>query len=184
MPKAGRTKALYAGSFDPITRGHLDIIGKALMTFDAVHVAIGTNVKKQRAFGVEESLRLIERSIVEHWPEAVANASGLPSGDLLFEGALEIGEYTNQSLIAYARKIGATHIVRGLREASDFNEEFRLHGVAGRIDPSIPMVHFICEARFLHVSSSTAKELDAMGEGIGWLVMPSVEAAFADRRRR
>jgi pantetheine-phosphate adenylyltransferase len=46
------------------------------------------------------------------------------------------------------------------------------------------MVHFICEAQFLHVSSSTAKELDAMGEGIGWLVMPSVEAAFADRRRR
>jgi len=179
MRKAGRTKALYAGSFDPITRGHLDIIGKALMTFDAVHVAIGTNVKKQRAFGVEESLRLIERSIVEHWPEAVANASAL-----LFEGALEVGEYTNQSLIMYARKIDATHIVRGLREASDFNEEFKLHGVAGRIDPSIPMVHFICEAQFLHVSSSTAKELDAMGEGIGWLVMPSVEAAFADRRRR
>ena len=182
MPKAGRTKALYAGSFDPITRGHLDIIGKALMTFDAVHVAIGTNVKKQRAFGVEESLRLIERSIVEHWPEAVAKSS--ESRNLLFEGALEVGEYTNQSLIAYARAIGATHIVRGLREASDFNEEFRLHGVAGRIDPSIPMVHFICEAQFLHVSSSTAKELDAMGEGIGWLVMPCVEAAFAHRRRR
>jgi pantetheine-phosphate adenylyltransferase len=138
MRKAGRTKALYAGSFDPITRGHLDIIGKALMTFDAVHVAIGTNIRKQRAFGVEESLRLIERSIVEHWPEAIANASEPP--EVLFEGALEVGEYTNQSLIAYARKIGATHIVRGLREASDFNEEFKLHGVAGRIDPSIPVV--------------------------------------------
>lgn len=154
MRKAGRTKALYAGSFDPITRGHLDIIGKALMTFDSVHVAIGTNVRKQRAFGVEDSLRLIERSIAEHWPEA---------GTTLFDGALEIGEYTDQSLIAYARRIGATHIVRGLREASDFNEEFKLHGVAGRMDPSIPMVHFICEAQFLHVSSSTAKELDAMG---------------------
>ncbi len=106
------------------------------------------------------------------------------AGDLLFEGALEVGEYTDQSLIAYARKIGATHIVRSLREASDFNEEFKLHGVAGRMDPSIPMVHFICEAQFLHVSSSTAKELDAMGESIGWLVMPSVEAAFAVRRRR
>ena len=178
MRKTGMTKALYTGSFDPITRGHLDIIGKALMTFDAVHVAIGTNVRKQRSFSIEESQRLIVRSIVELWPEASAEASG----DLLFEGALEVGEYANQSLIAYARKIGATHIVRGLREASDFNEEFNLHGVAGRIDPSIPMVHFICEAQFLHVSSSTAKELDAMGEGIGWLVMPSVEAAFAARR--
>ena len=181
MRKTGSTKALYAGSFDPITRGHLDIIGKALMTFDAVHVAIGTNVKKQRAFGVEESRRLIVQSIVEHWPEAMA-AAGAAAGEVLFDGALEVGEFTNQSLIAYARRIGATHIVRGLREASDFNEEFNLHGVAGRIDPSIPMVHFICEAQFLHVSSSTAKELDAMGEGIGWLVMPSVEAAFAARR--
>ena len=66
--------------------------------------------------------------------------------------------------------------------ASNFNEEFTLHGVASRIDPSIPMVHFICEAQFLHVSSSTAKELDAVGEGIGWLVTPCVEAAFAARR--
>ncbi len=181
MRKSGRTKALYAGSFDPITRGHLDIIGKALMTFDAVHVAIGTNVRKVRTFGVEESQRLIAGSVAERWPEAVADAA--TQGEVLFEGALEVGEYTNQSLIAYARKIGATHIVRGLREASDFNEEFNLHGVAERIDPSIPMVHFICEAQFLHVSSSTAKELDAMGERIGWLVTPCVEAAFAARRR-
>jgi pantetheine-phosphate adenylyltransferase len=174
MRKTGKTKALYAGSFDPITRGHLDIIGKALLTFDAVHVAIGTNVKKQRFFGVEESQRLIVSSIAEHWPDA-------GSGNVLFDGALEVSEFTNRSLIAYAREIGATHIVRGLRQASDFNEEFNLHGVAGRIDASIPMVHFICESQFLHVSSSTAKELDAMGEGIGWLVTPSVEAAFAAR---
>lgn len=179
MRKSARTRALYAGSFDPITRGHLDIIGKALMTFDVVHVAIGTNVKKVRTFGVEESQRLIVRSIIEQWPEASTGASG--SGEL-FEGALEVGEFTNQSLIAYARKAAATHIVRGLREASDFSEEFNLHGVAERIDPSIPMVHFICEAQYLHVSSSTAKELDAMGEGIGWLVMPSVAEAFAARR--
>jgi pantetheine-phosphate adenylyltransferase len=172
MRKAERTKALYAGSFDPITRGHLDIIGKALMTFDAVHIAIGTNMRKQRTFGVAESLGLIERSIGELWPQA---------GDALFGGALEVGEYANQSLLRYARTIGATHIVRGLREASDFSEEFNLHGVAGRIDPSIPMVHFICDAPFLHVSSSTAKELDAVGEDIGWLVMPSVQAAFAAR---
>jgi pantetheine-phosphate adenylyltransferase len=179
MRKAARTKALYAGSFDPITRGHLDIIGKALMTFDAVHVAIGTNVRKVRTFEIAESLRLISRSVVELWPDAPASGAD----GTLFDGALEVGEYANQSLIAYARRIGATHIVRGLREASDFNEEFNLHGVAGRIDPSIPMVHFICDAPFLHVSSSTAKELDAMGEKIGWLVMPCVEAAFAARRR-
>lgn len=174
MRKAGRTKALYAGSFDPITRGHLDVIGKALRTFDAVHVAIGTNVRKQRTFSINESLRLIRDSIAELWPEAVM----CDGSETLFDGALEIGEYANQSLVRYARSIGATHIVRGLREASNFNEEFNLHGVAGRLDPSLLMAHFICDAPFLHVSSSTAKELDAMGEDIAWLVMPSVENAF------
>jgi pantetheine-phosphate adenylyltransferase len=173
MQKAERTKALYAGSFDPVTRGHLDIIRKAMATFDTVHIAIGTNVRKQRAFSIEESLDLIKQSILELWPDA----------DNLFGEVLEVGEYTNQSLIKYARKIGATHIVRGLREATNFNEEFNLHGLAERIDSTIPMVHFICDAQFLHVSSSTAKELDAMGEEIGWLVMPSVETAFRARRR-
>ena len=172
MRKTGKTKALYAGSFDPVTRGHLDIIGKALATFDTVHVAVGTNVRKTRLFGVEESRDLIARSIAERWPE---------QGASLFDGALEVGEFANRSLLAYAREIGATHIVRGLREASDFNEEFNLHGVAGRIDPSILMVHFICEAPFLHVSSSTARELAAFGERVDWLVMPCVEAAFAAR---
>ena len=168
--KPARTKALYAGSFDPITRGHLDIIDKALGTFDSVHVAIGTNIKKQRTFGIQQSLDLIAQSASDYWPDAGS-------------GALETGEFVNQSLIAYARKIGATHIVRGLREASDFHNEFNIHGVAERIDPTIPMVHFICAAQFLHVSSSTAKELHAVGENIAWLVTPSVERAFAALRK-
>lgn len=180
MRKTGPTKALYAGSFDPITRGHLDIIRKALTTFDAVHIAIGTNPRKQRAFPVAQSLALIAHSITELWPEA---APGADDGDpsQLFSGALQIGEYADQSLIRYARTIGATHIVRGLREATNFNEEFNLHGLAERIDPTIPMVHFICDAQFLHVSSSTAKELDNVGEDISWLVLPCVEAAFKAR---
>ncbi len=177
MRKPEKTRALYAGSFDPITRGHLDIIGKALMTFDEVHVAIGANVRKQRAFDVAQSLRLIASSVVELWPEAKG------ADNRLFGGVLEIGEYTGESLVRHARAIGATHIVRGLRQASDFNDEFNLHGVAGRLDPTIPVVHFICDAPFLHVSSSTAKELDAVREDISWLVTPSVEAAFVAKRR-
>jgi len=182
MPSPTRTRALYAGSFDPITRGHLDILGKALMTFDHVHVAIGANVRKRRAFPVAESVALISRSIQEAWPEALdADQTGDPSSPALFGGRLTIGEYSGLGLIKYARSIGATHIVRGLREASDFNEEFTLHGVAERLDPTILMAHFICQAKFLHVSSSTAKELHAVGEDIGWLVMPCVEVAF-DRK--
>ncbi|MFT3968318.1 MAG: pantetheine-phosphate adenylyltransferase [Sphingobium sp.] len=174
MRKGNRTRALYAGSFDPVTRGHLDIIRKALATFDDVHVAIGTNVRKRRAFTVEDSIGLIRQSVVQLWPEA----------ESLLGNGLEIGEYANRSLMRYARSIGATHIVRGLREATNFHEEFNLHGLAERLDPSIPMVHFICDTQYLHVSSSTAKELDAVGEDIGWLVMPAVEAAFRARRER
>lgn len=166
--KPPRTRALYAGSFDPITRGHLDIIRKALLTFDVVHVAIGTNVRKQRAFPAAQSLGLIEQSIRERWPV---------QGSML-NHRVEIGDYTNHSLMKYARAITATHIVRGLREATNFHEEFNLHGLAERIDPAIPMVHFICDTQFLHVSSSTAKELHAVGEDVSWLVMPCVERAF------
>ncbi|MGQ3015683.1 pantetheine-phosphate adenylyltransferase [Phenylobacterium sp.] len=172
MHKAQRTKALYAGSFDPVTRGHLDIIRKALTTFDAVHVAVGTNVRKQRAFSVEQSTDLIRSSVLDLWPDATA----------ILDQSLEVGEYARQSLVRYARAIGATHIVRGLREATNFHEEFNLHGLAERLDPTIPMVHFICDAQFLHISSSTAKELESVGEDISWLVMPSVEAAFKARR--
>ena len=97
MRKAVRTKALYAGSFDPVTRGHLDIIGKALLTFDTVHVALGTNVRKTRMFGVEESQRLLVQSIVEHWPDEAPTSAGV-----LFDGALEVGAERKPRLLRKA----------------------------------------------------------------------------------
>ena len=167
--KPARTKALYAGSFDPITRGHLDIILKALRTFDAVHVAIGTNVRKQRAFPIRESLALIARSIQERWDGAMEQTADSTAKATFFGGALEIGEYENQSLIKYAHTIGATHIVRGLREASNFTEEFNLHGVAERIDPSLPMVHFICEAQFFTCRRAPRRSFTAWAKILaGW----------------
>lgn len=161
--KPARTRGLYAGSFDPITRGHLDIIQKALTTFDEVHVAVGTNPLKTGLFDVAERLDLIRRSIHDL--------------DLAGE-ALDVGSYTGESMIKYARRIGATHLVRGLRQASDFDDEFRYHGVFGRLDPTIPMIHIICRETFLHVSSSTARELASLDEDVSWLVTPSVEQAL------
>ena len=171
MRKAQRTKALYAGSFDPVTRGHLDIIRKALTTFDAVHVTIGTNVRKQRTFSVEDSLRLIKASVVELWPQANA----------LFDDVLEIGEYANQSLIKYARTIGATHIVRRLREAANFNEEFNLHGC---LNASIPRSRWFTSFAMRNSSTSpqALRRSWTRWASIGWLVMPSAQAAFRARR--
>ena len=163
--KPTRTRALYVGSFDPITRGHLDIVEKALMTFDIVHVAVGTNPLKSGLFNVAERLDLIAASVA----------------DIAFPTAperVEVGAFMGESVIKYAHRIAATHVVRGLRQASDFDDEFRYHGVFGRLEPSIPMLHIICRETFLHVSSSTARELAGIDEDVSWLVTPSVEAAL------
>lgn len=164
--KPAQTRALYAGSFDPITRGHLDIIQKALKTFDQVHVAVGVNPLKTGLFEVDERLDLIRRSVTELDPAGA------------FPEQVEVGSFAGESVIKYARRIGATHVVRGLRQFSDFDDEFRYHGVFGRLEPSIPMIHIICHETFLHVSSSTARELAALHEDVSWLVTPSVEDAL------
>lgn len=164
--KPAQTLALYAGSFDPITRGHLDIIQKALKTFDRVHIAVGINPLKTGLFEVGERLDLIGASV----------------GDLDLVGVapdqVQVGSFAGESVIKYARRIGATHVVRGLRQFSDFDDEFRYHGVFGRLEPSIPMIHIICHETFLHVSSSTARELAALKEDVSWLVTQSVEDAL------
>jgi pantetheine-phosphate adenylyltransferase len=179
--KPGRTRALYAGSFDPITRGHLDIIQKALMTFDVVHVAVGANPLKTGLFAVTDRVELIRQSIMD-LGLAVGARDGAESRKGLQERglpeAVEIGSYIGESVIRYARRIGATHVVRGLRQASDLDDEFRYHGVFGRLDPTIPMVHFICQETFLHVSSSTARELASLREDVSWLVTPTVERSL------
>jgi pantetheine-phosphate adenylyltransferase len=164
--KPARTRALYAGSFDPITRGHLDIIEKALKTFDIVHVAVGINPLKTGLFDVAERLDLIGRSVMD------VDLAGEP---------VEVGSFAGESVTKYARRIGATHIVRGLRQSSDFDDEFRYHGVFGRLEPTIPMIHIICRESFLHVSSSTARELASLQEDVSWLVTESVERALGGK---
>lgn len=164
------TIGLYAGSFDPLTRGHLDILSKAVQTFETTHVAIGQNAAKRGFFPVEARMMLI-KSAVEEWENPIL-AQALSHGRLL------IGQYQDVSIINYAHQIGATHIVRGLRQAGDFNDEFSLAGIAGRLDSNVIFTHFICKEKYLHVSSSTARELASLNEDVSWLVTPSVQEAL------
>lgn len=166
------TVGLYAGSFDPLTRGHLDIISKAASTFNEVHVVIGRNPLKKGFFDVEQRKQLIQASVLE-WDNPVLHQAWK-------NGTLMVSDYLGISVIAYARQIGATHIVRGLRQAGDFNDEFALTGIAGHLDTSVIFTHFICKEKYLHVSSSTARELASLDEDISWLVTPSVEKALKD----
>lgn len=166
------TIGLYPGSFDPLTRGHLDIINKATQTFETVHLGIGQNPVKKGFFTVEQRLILI-RSAIKEWENPALNQA-------LEQGRLLLGSYTGISVIKYAHNIGATHIVRGLRQAGDFNDEFALAGTAGHLDSDVIFTHFICKEKYLHVSSSTARELASLQEDISWLVTPSVEQALKD----
>ena len=167
------TMALYAGSFDPLTRGHLDVISKAVSTFDETTIAIGVNPAKRGFFEIKERMALIV-SAIEEWEKPDLKQAYL-------QGRLHVGEYSGISIIKYAHNIGATHIVRGLRQAGDFNDEFSLTGIASRLDSSVIFTHFICKEKYLHVSSSTARELASLKEDVSWLVTPSVERAMRDR---
>ncbi len=146
---------LYVGSFDPITLGHIDVIRQALAVFDELHIGVGINPRKTNyRFTVEERIDLIERSLDE---------AGLDMARLryiAYEG----------SMMQQARVLKATSIVRGLRQMSDFNDEFLINGMVAKTLPETPMTYFICRQEFLHVSSSAVKELAALNEDFSWMV--------------
>jgi pantetheine-phosphate adenylyltransferase len=159
-------KALYAGSFDPITLGHANIIEKARRTFDEVLVGVGINPRKTRTFSVEESMDFIRATMEELNPKEPFEYLNV-----------KVGRFSN-SIAQYARQMGCTHIVRGLRQASDFNDEFIIRGALEHMDPDITLVHFICDHQFMHVSSSTARDLARLGHDPEWLVGRTVGAAL------
>lgn len=145
-------------------------MSKAIQTFETVHIGIGQNAAKKGFFPVEQRIDLI-RSAIAEWENPILQQA-------IDQGRLVTGTYNNKSIIKYAHEIGATHIVRGLRQAVDFNDEFALVGVAGHLDSSVIFTHFIGKEKYLHVSSSWARELASLGEDIRWLVTDSVEDAL------
>lgn len=154
--------ALYAGSFDPITKGHFDIVEQALKVFETVTIAIGRNPDKddKRLFPWAGSMVLIQNALVARgWEHRVDVTS--------FEGAL----------VDFAAEIDATAIVRGLRQVSDFNDEFVQHAFNERMT-NLPLVYFICQHDYLHVSSSSVKMLAKLGKDVSWMVDPNVERAL------
>lgn len=181
------TIGLYAGSFDPITRGHLDIVEKALNTFDVVHIAVGVNpTKKSGLFDRDERIALIIKSVQEKWGGGVEMGAIEAGGNIttpvsLLDARIQVASWHGRSVTKYAVETGCTHLVRGLRQSSDFDDEFRYHGVCERLDSDLTMVHFICQERFLHVSSSTARELAFLGEDTSWLVTPTVAEALKEK---
>ena len=153
--------AVYPGSFDPVTLGHLDILSRATLIFDRVVIAVLENPGKEPLFTAEERVELIRRSIGEDPRVEVDTFSGLT--------------------VDYARRVGATAIVRGLRAVSDFENEFQMALMNRRLAPQVHTVFLMTAFSNVFVSSSLIKEVCRYGGGIEEFVPPPVAAAM--RRR-
>jgi pantetheine-phosphate adenylyltransferase len=170
----GKSTAVYPGSFDPITNGHLDIIARGLAVFDRVRIAILLNPDKQPLFTVEERVEIIREAYRGEPRISVDTFSGL--------------------LVDYAEKVGAAVIVRGLRAISDFEYEFQMALMNRRLNPRIETVFMAPAEAYSYVSSRLVKEVFQLGGSVGDLVPPVVEKrlrerygtapAGAERRRR
>jgi pantetheine-phosphate adenylyltransferase len=145
--------AVYAGSFDPITVGHLDVIRRGALLYDTLVVAVGHNPAKRYLFDVERRCALV-REVCEGVPNVqVEPFSGL--------------------LVHKARDLGASVILRGLRGAADFDTEYR-YGLANRDLSGIETVFLLSAAELVYVSSSLVKEIGSHGGDVSRLVPPQV----------
>ena len=159
MSKSDKKIAVYPGTFDPITLGHLDILERSLRLFDEVRVAIATNPRKAPLFSVEERIDFI-RDALSAEVERVTFDS--------FNGLL----------VDYCRQRGASCIVRGLRALADFEYEFQFAHMNRRLAPEVDSVFFMTDERNHYVSSSLVKEVASFGGDVSGLVPDGVERAL------
>ena len=131
--------AIYPGSFDPITSGHLNIIRRAANIFDKLIVCVMVNSAKSPMFSREERVDMIQRVTLD-----LPNVEVDSSGDLLAE---------------YAKRKGSCVIVKGLRAGSDFENEFQMALINHKINPSLDTMFLTSEHQYMYLSSSTVKEL-------------------------
>ncbi len=160
-----RSIAVYPGTFDPITNGHLDILNRALALFDKVIVMIAINQRKSPLFSAEERIAFIRDAM----PEA--------------NGRLEFAQ-SDGLLVDFCRDHGATVIVRGLRALADFEYEFQFAHMNRRLAPAIDTVFFMTDERNHYVSSSLVKEVASLGGDVTGLVPHAVVDALAAKYQR
>ena len=153
--------AVVPGSFDPLTNGHLDIIKRAARVFEEVYVVVMNNSAKNSLFSVEERTGLIEEVTATFPNVKVDSSSGL--------------------LIDYAKSIGASAIVRGLRAVSDFEYEMQITSMNRVLDESIETFFIMTNNQYSFLSSSIVKEVAKYDGAISELVPKPVEEALAKK---
>ena len=156
-----KTLAVYPGSFDPITNGHIDILQRSLRLFDQVIVALADNVRKKPLFSVEERREQILQA-VNHDPRVDVDAfSGL--------------------LVSYVKDRGARFVVRGLRALADFEYEFQFAHMNHRLAPDVDTIFLMTAAQYFYVSSSLVKEVAQFGGDVDWMVPNGLSTVLRER---
>ncbi|MGH7539116.1 MAG: pantetheine-phosphate adenylyltransferase [Gemmatimonadales bacterium] len=154
---------VYPGSFDPVTKGHEDLIRRSLAFVDRVVVAVAVNPAKQPLFTLEERVTLLRETIRLPGVEVQA-----------FEGLL----------VEFARRIGASVIVRGLRAVSDFEYEFQMALMNRNLAPQLETVFLVPAFDLTYLSSSLVREVARFGGDVSQLVHPAVQQALRQKFSR
>ncbi|AYE86051.1 MAG: pantetheine-phosphate adenylyltransferase [Sulfitobacter sp.] len=161
--------ALYPGTFDPITLGHIDIIRRAARMVDRLVIGVAINRDKGPLFSLEERVALIEAECVQ-----LAEETGVEIVVHPFENLL----------IDCARDVGAQTIVRGLRAVSDFEYEFQMVGMNRQLDDSIETVFLMAEATHQAIASKLVKEIARLDGDVSKFVTPAVNEVLIERFAR
>ncbi len=163
--KRSNELAVYPGTFDPITNGHLDILERALRLFDRVVLTLAVNIRKQPLFSLEERIAFVRDALPEY-------------GD-----RLEFASFDGL-LVDFVQSRGATTVVRGLRALADFEYEFQFAHMNRRLAPGVDTIFFMTDERNHYVSSSLVKEVASLGGDVTGLVPPAVVTALREKYRQ
>lgn len=155
---------IYPGSFDPVTNGHLDIIRRAAGMFDKLIVTVMVNANKKGMFDLDTRCRFIRECTAD-----------LPNVEVSVSTAL---------LADYAREVGATAIVKGLRAMSDFENEFQMALINKRLNPQVETVFLVTSAENMFLSSSVVKEIGGYGADISPFVPATIAEQVKEKARK
>ncbi|MCG6968319.1 MAG: pantetheine-phosphate adenylyltransferase [Gammaproteobacteria bacterium] len=155
------TTAIYPGTFDPITKGHTDLIKRATKLFDSVIVAVAANTSKQPVFSLDERLNMAQTTTATIERVEILALNGL--------------------LVEFARQHQAVAIIRGLRAVSDFDYEFQLAGMNRKLAPEVETLFLTPDEKFTYISSSLVREIARLGGDVSDFVHENVMAELKRR---
>jgi len=158
--------AIYPGTFDPVTNGHMDIISRALKVTDRLIVAVAVNTGKEPVFTLDERVELLQKDIVDLIPDGHDLIDVRPFDTLLMD---------------FVDERGASMIIRGLRAVSDFEYEFQMVGMNRRLNPDVETVFLMASENHQFIASRFVKEIGRLGGDVGHFVSPRVKQRLVNK---